>query len=154
VRAIPTLLGPKNCVKIKETEYLPINFRQKSLIVLSSRKENIMNKMWQSNLYAEKLLECNTRKSGNIRRQWPTDKWHCHPILQYYCGWLTIGIISTSNVNFAHHMSLNFVTMHTRPANLVDESAGQTDCPGQLDAFDETEHIHPDFNSDEYNFTV
>jgi hypothetical protein len=50
-------------------------------------------------------------------------------------------------------MCHHFVPVQTGPAKLVNMPIGQTDRSGQLDAFDEAQHIHPNFHGQiYYNF--
>jgi hypothetical protein len=43
--------------------------------------------------------------------------------------------------------------MQTGPANFVDFPIDKTNVAGQLDAFDEAEHIQPNFNGQKNNFS-
>jgi hypothetical protein len=51
-------------------------------------------------------------------------------------------------------MRHHFVAMQTGPANFRYFEVGQACAAGQLDAFDEAEHVHPYFYSQKNNFSV
>jgi hypothetical protein len=60
--------------------------------------------------------------------------------------------MSTPNDNFLYGMRQHFVPMQTGPTNFKDFIVGKANAAGQLDSFDEAEHVHPNFNGHQNNF--
>jgi hypothetical protein len=92
-------------------------------------------------------------KSGNIAGWRTFRKWHFFvAIQQKNCRWSLAQFVPIADGDWLHFMCYHSVPMQTGPANFIEFKVGKTNAAGQLDAFDEAEHIHPNFNGQKNDF--
>jgi hypothetical protein len=95
----------------------------------------------------------NVLKSGNIVGWLAFRKWHFFEVIKQKCLWWMARFIARPNNNVPRGMRHHFVPMQTGPANFIDFAVDETNAVGQLDAFHKAEHIHPNFDGHQNDFS-